>query len=251
MDQEQEQSHRPLPESEGERLGYEVGVSFAPSLRLESKEALLFGTKLAGSIPPTSVQIETNRWTYSASGVQLTVTPTTLTLSASTPPLPTKDSFEQRYRVILNLFAQEFSPKLLMYSRALFCALVPIDGDSRVFVGSHLLGFRPKRLGVFGRPTHGLGIRLYFPQYEKEQNDEIVPGEDWNANVKLESWLEDPRKLFVEIEGFWPDPSEWDTQAETRAADRLDTVTEFFRGKLLPFLRYDDEQDHEEVDDGD
>jgi hypothetical protein len=234
----EQQSHTPDPESEGDRLVYEAGVSFLPPLRLDSTEALSFASKLSEHIPPSSVQIESNQWVYSAaSGVELKVTPTRLLLTAHSPSVPRQEPFEQRFQVILTRFKEVFNPKFIASSRALMCAIVPIDGDARVFLGGHLLRFHPRRLLLFGRPAHGLGIRFFFPQYEQESNGTVVDSVNWHANVKIESWLEDPSKLFVEVEGVWPNPEEWEETSENNAVSRLGSVSDFYQTKLLPFLR--------------
>ena len=55
---------------------------------------------------------------------------------------------------------------------------------------------------VFGRPVLGGGIKLVFPSVSGPEEPVI--------EVKVETFLADPRKLFVEVAGVWDSPTPLD-----------------------------------------
>ena len=65
----------------------------------------------------------------------------------------------------------------------------PEGEDSRNFLAQRVLRIDSERIGRFERPLHGLGIRLHFPA------DQQHPVEN---DVKVESFLRDPTRLFLE-----------------------------------------------------
>ncbi len=82
-------------------------------------------------------------------------------------------------------------------------------------------------LSVFGRPVLGGGLRLVM----SPQPDDLQPVQ---IEVKIESFLRDATKLFVETQFKWPRPMP--PGASLDPMSRLNRVDEFVEEKVVPFM---------------
>lgn len=108
--------------------------------------------------------------------------------------------------------------------RALFATATE---HSFQYLWEQRLGQSTEELAVFGRPVLGGGLRLVFPPVQEE-------GEQFQAEVRVESFLEDVRRIYVEVNlaNGTPEPvSAMNPTALVHATE------EFLVGRLLPFLR--------------
>jgi len=105
----------------------------------------------------------------------------------------------------------------------------------------------PRRLDPMGRPLHVLGMRLFFPPYiEKDKTDQSKNRvTDWGVDVKLESWIEDPGKLFVEVNGHWHRPEKWDDKSVESVVGRLQVLADYLRNRVIPFLAHTSQEDED------
>lgn len=108
--------------------------------------------------------------------------------------------------------------------RALFAATTE---HSFQYLWEQRLGQPTEDLGIFGRPVLGGGLRLVFPPGEAE-------GEQYQAEVRVESFLEDPRRLYVELNLASGVPEAVNAMNPTTL---VQTTEEFLGARLLPFLR--------------
>ena len=89
------------------------------------------------------------------------------------------------------------------------------------------LGQSTDDLSVFGRPILGGGLRLMFPPGQAE-------GEQYQAEVRVESFLEDVRRIYVELNLASGNPEPINALNPTAL---VGTTEGFMQDRLLPFLR--------------
>ncbi len=86
-----------------------------------------------------------------------------------------------------------------------------------------------------------------FPPFEFVHQEDTEPsseeqpeGQDWEADVRIESWLQDPAMLWIEMQGTWHEPMQWSDQVTEEIVDHLRIASEFVDNKLIPFLKHRD-----------
>jgi len=85
----------------------------------------------------------------------------------------------------------------------------------------------PDSLAALGRPVLGGGLRFVMPP----QPDDPEPVQ---IEVKIESFLRDAKKIFVEAQFTWPSPKPPGSPFDP--ADRLEQVNEFIESRVVPFM---------------
>lgn len=104
--------------------------------------------------------------------------------------------------------------------------------DSRAYLKDGLLGF-DEELETLGRPPGLYGMRLVFPPTQEEP---------WAFALRVESFANDPRSLFVENQGTFGPLTGPDVQAGLQR--HLDATYAFVVERALPFLeRFDVRQE--------
>jgi hypothetical protein len=88
------------------------------------------------------------------------------------------------------------------------------------------LGQSEHALGVFGRKVLGGGLRFVMPP---------EPGKPAQIEVKIESYLKDTSKVFVETQFAWHASTPPDVSFEPRA--RLREVNEYAKGQVVDFMK--------------
>ncbi len=88
------------------------------------------------------------------------------------------------------------------------------------------LGQTPKALGAFGRPIRGGGLRFVLDPVQEEMPCQI--------EIKLESFLRDTTKVFVEIQFNWPVITQPGSPFGVR--EHLLQVTDFIEHQLNAYL---------------
>jgi hypothetical protein len=81
---------------------------------------------------------------------------------------------------------------------------------------------------LFGRPILGGGLRFVLPGLGDDPKTQ-------NIEVKIESLLADPSKLFVETQAIWPRPLAAGEPFEVGLL--LSTVAEYIKGPVMNFLQ--------------
>ena len=100
-------------------------------------------------------------------------------------------------------------------------------GDARVFLGQRCLRL-DDRLGPLGRPVHAVGLKMLLPP---------LPGPDkpnWQAEIKIESLVEDVAQLYIEVDARWANPVQWD---HNTIIERVKTTHEFITTRIVDFLQ--------------
>ncbi|MGD0382134.1 MAG: hypothetical protein ABSA77_01345 [Thermoguttaceae bacterium] len=242
---ELEHTDRPKPGAKKESLAVFLGVDFYRGIRLDRKIGLEFASIITDFMPTENVSISDNRLVIKtpANDFEVHISQTSIQL-VQKDLSKGQEFFEKRFQVILNRFSERFSPEMILSSKAMIRALIEIDGDARSFIGFHLMRLNPETLTLMKRPLHLFGLRLFFPPFEVEQSEsEKQPGhesaikpEDWSADVKIESWIENPSKLFLEVDGRWDEPKVWNNESVEEVWSRVATVDQFIDKNLAPYL---------------
>ena len=217
-DAEHEPTHRPVPSTETQPLGYLIGIQFHPPIKLIHSKGLEFAAKLSTHVDvPRGLDLQENQWSFSqplgttSRGVfQVVVKESELVLEAAFPSHPL-EWFEHRFKFIVEEFRRMFTPGLLLASSAAYRGTLQIDGDARNVLDHARYQDGTRTISTnLGRPLHLFGIRLLMPPFQEQKPAEgkrkkakVVRTVDWVADVKAESLVEDTGKLFLEATGQW------------------------------------------------
>jgi len=240
-------THRPREDVEYEWLGFSFGLHFHPPIKLTAKDAHEFSAAVTERFEIDYANIESDGWTLSSSrhGFRVTVTQSQLELHCE-PPEERQERYEVYYQRIVNCFEERFHPQVVLASKAAIRGLLDMDGDSRLFLTQQVLKMSSERLDLLQRPVHGLGLRLFFPSFRTKDEVDGERSCDWDLDVRLESWLPDPRKLFVEADATWGQPEPWNEKCLEAVFGRLGTVSEYVKKEIRGFLMYNRNHDTEE-----
>lgn len=91
------------------------------------------------------------------------------------------------------------------------------------------LGQRKESLAIFDRPVQGGGLRLVMPERQNEKDPKRV-------ELKIESFIRDPKQIFVEVQFGWQDPIVATSIADFRIADRLKNLEDFIENRVHKFM---------------
>jgi hypothetical protein len=104
--------------------------------------------------------------------------------------------------------------------------------DSREFMARRVIGAADEAWAAFGRPMQGVGLQLTFPRTENKP--EVF-------NVKIETWNQDPRSLWIENVGLFTQPTPSANLADLTGC--LYTTYKFITGPVSRFLNGFDRPD--------
>ncbi|MCC6672478.1 MAG: hypothetical protein IT458_15545 [Planctomycetes bacterium] len=97
--------------------------------------------------------------------------------------------------------------------------------DSRDFFARKIVSGPTENWTAFGRPLASLGMRLAFPQ--TDQHREVY-------NVRVETWNQDPRSLWLENLGSFPGPMEVENLPQLGV--HLHATYAFLTGPVFQFV---------------
>lgn len=97
--------------------------------------------------------------------------------------------------------------------------------DARIFLTQKVCSIQDEQLQEFGRPLHGIGLRLFFPASQE------APAE---YDVKVESLLRDPMQLFLENRAKFYVPVQ--TADLTPMKSNLEATEQFLTETVVRFL---------------
>jgi hypothetical protein len=219
-------------------MWHSLRLDFYPPIKLTRRDGLRFGESIAEYIEPEDVQPGVTEWQFSGGaiceGMNLHITRQSIRIDVRNPS-NSLEWYEHRFEPILKLFSQTFSPQVALQCNVAITGLVdlPPNMDARSFLGGYVMQMHPYKLEPIERPLHVLGVRLFFPPFAREDGSRT----DWSVNVRVESGINDPGKLFLESTAEWREPAPWNTQYVTDAVGRLGLVSSFMSDKLVKFLR--------------
>ncbi len=101
--------------------------------------------------------------------------------------------------------------------------------DSREFLLRRVIGAPDQAWGAFGRPMQRVGLSFTFPQVQ--EHDQVF-------NVRIETWNQDPRSLWIENVGSYTRPVPAERIPDLGAS--LLTTYKFVTGQVSRFLSHFD-----------
>lgn len=237
------QTHRPEPDAKIDARGYSTSLRFHPEIKLDKKRGHQFAASLADYLNLEKNEFESHKWTFleplpgePTSRFIVTVSPNSINLDMRFPN-QVQEWVENRFGMVLTRFRETFKPEFLLQSEASVRGTLPIDGDARTFLAVHVMGMDAEKVTPFGRPLHLLGLRFFFPPFIKEAGDEESEVTDWTLEVRAESLMEDPSKLFLEAEATWIEGHRWDSKTVDVLTEHLGTVKRYLEQNVMGFLQ--------------
>ncbi|GAB4138325.1 MAG: hypothetical protein Fur0037_03970 [Planctomycetota bacterium] len=101
--------------------------------------------------------------------------------------------------------------------------------DGREFLSRRLIAPETDAWSVFGRPVQALGLRIQIPPVEDHRE---------SFQVRVESWLQDPRSIWIETIGSFANPTP--TENLPVLSNYLHSTYRFLTGPVGEFLsRFD------------
>lgn len=116
---------------------------------------------------------------------------------------------------------------VLGWNTGLRALLASSTEHSFQYLWEQRLGQPTEELAAFGRPILGGGIRLVFPPGQE-------PTEQYQADLRVESFLEDVRRLYLELNLAAGTPAPINAMNPTAL---IQTTEEFLQDRVIPFLR--------------
>jgi len=214
--------------------GLHAAVRFAPAATLDKQHKQQFQVKCGEGFDWRREEYNENLWVVQSpqtqgdprSQLKLSLQRDLLTFEDHFPT-GSLDLFNDNLQMVLNGFAAVFNPRLIVGSGAVIRMTVEAPGgDARVFLGNRTLQMGDK-LSPIGRPIHAVGLRLLLPPLTGENQP------NWQAEVKIESLVEDYRQIFIEVDARWGTSMVWNPED---VLGHLRTAHEFASSRVVPFL---------------
>jgi hypothetical protein len=257
MSESREPTHLPVTDGALAVNGYHISLRFFPELKLERKAGLEFAASLSENISLESTNMEGGRWVFTEplsgspdSEFEIAISPGSITLDLNYPPTPLFEKLERRFELVLEKFQESFHPTMLLTKSASVSGIFPIDGDARAFIAGHLTAIDADRMDHLARPIHLVGLRFFMPPFSTKGKKET----NWGVDVRAESLMEDPGKLYLEADAQWFEPpTPWSNERTVEeTVSCLKTVKSYLETKVIDFLKKEtdsgDSLEHEPVD---
>lgn len=219
--------------------GLHAAVRFAPIALMDKQHKQQFQAKCSEGFDWRREEYNENHWILRSpqsegdprSLLQLALQRDSLSFEDHFPT-GSLDLFNDNLRMALDAVAAVFSPRLLLGTGIVVRMTVEAPGgDARIFLGNRAFHLGD-RLAPLGRPIHAVGLRLLMPP---------IPGENqpnWQAEVKIESLVEDYRQIFIELDARWSNAQPWNLDEVT---SNVRTAHAFATEQVVRFLeQFDD-----------
>lgn len=228
-------SRLPLNPDSRQTIFAGVNYIFAPAPVLDNERFLVFQTALASH----GLTFEQAQRTEKAWNLIRSKPPLQIQMKLSGPPvgqvLITSDWMEGDLQAWIDdaaiicdaVFEVWPGEKQIVLRDATIRQLYDVGGDAFEYVWEQRLGQQVGQLEFLGRPVSGGGLRLVMPP-------NLKASEAVQAEVKIESFLKDPKKLFVQVTMAWPQPLP--PTKEFVPAKLVDKVSAFANEDVLEFL---------------
>lgn len=215
--------------------GVHVGARFAPTAPLDKQHKQQFQIKCSEGFDWRRQEYAEHAWQMTSpqaegdprSQLKLTVTTDSVNFEDFFPT-STLDVYFDNLRMAFGVVGTVFNPRIMLSTGAMIRLTAQTEeNDGRIFLGQRCLRL-DNRLGPLGRPVHAVGLKLVLPP---------LPGADqpnWQAELKIESLIEDVRQVFIEIDARWAQPCPWDPET---VVQRGRTVYEFLTTRVIEMLR--------------
>lgn len=147
--------------------------------------------------------------------------------SASVEAGVSPEIFVSEAEAVTDIFEELWPERRQIVARDATLRLLYDSGTDHAFqfLWEHRFGQAGQTLNAIGRPVLGGGLRLVMPPVSGESED--------FTEVKIESFLQDPSKIFIETSIKWPKPIAEGIMQPDGMVQALETFTE---EKVIPFL---------------
>jgi len=215
--------------------GLHVGVRYAPSAVLDKQHKQQFQQKCGEGFDWRRQEYQESVWHLASpqpegdprSQLKLSLQPDVVNFEDYFPTGPL-EVYCDNLKLALACVAEVFSPRLVIATGIVIRLTAQSDGnDARVFLGQRCLRL-DDRLAVLSRPVHAVGLKFLLPPL----NGDDQP--NWQAEIKIESLIEDVRQLFIEVDARWANPVAWDLGA---VVERLKTAHTFATGPVIQMIQ--------------
>lgn len=162
----------------------------------------------------------------------------------------THETFAERVRTIAGRAAELRNMPLFAAQTVVIRSLINprTASDTRVFLRDRMLGLGDAA-GVFGRPTELVGLRLALGNeapalYGGEASGTGPADGQGNYGIRIESWQQDARSIFIEVAGTFgptaPGPGVAGGEGYAALEENVLSTYAFLEDRVLPFVaRFD------------
>ena len=215
--------------------GLHVGIRFAPPALLDKLHKQQFQQKCSEGFDWRRQEYTDAGWILVSpqtdgdprSQLKLSVHPDLMNFEDFFPTGPLEVFFDN-LKMGLDAVASVFNPRIIIGSGVVIRLTAQSDGgDARLFLGQRCLKL-DDRLGPLGRPVHAVGLKMLLPP---------LPGKDkpnWQAEIKIESLVEDVAQLYLEVDARWANTVQWDHDV---IIERVKTTHDFITTQIVEFLQ--------------
>ncbi|MGH7564889.1 MAG: hypothetical protein ACREK5_10785 [Gemmatimonadota bacterium] len=136
--------------------------------------------------------------------------------------------FKEEAEAICDVFETAWPEKRQVVSKDSALRILYDAGPHHAFeyIWEHRLHQSKDALQVFGRPVLGGGLRFVIPPQPTDEDPVSI-------EIKVESFLRNPKKIFVETQMQWPKPQ---APARLNPSSLLQEVETFAFERVVPFL---------------
>lgn len=221
--------------------GLHTGIRFAPAVVMDKEQKRRFQMRASQGFDWARHEYNDKAWRLSSpqsegdprSHLKLTIQPEQINFEDFFPVGPF-DLYIDNLKLALEIVEDVFAPKILLGSGAMIRLTAEADGnDARIFLGNRCLGL-DRRLAPLGRPVHAVGLKMLLPPVAVKDQP------PWQAEIKIESLVEDIRQIFIEADANWSMPMAWNTEEVVR---RVTIASEFTRNEVVNFLQQYEQSD--------
>jgi hypothetical protein len=168
------------------------------------------------------------------------------------PQKMSEEWIEQRFQFAFDTFAKSFEPQLLMGLNINLLGIMDLKGDARRFLVEKVMHMDPSRFSLFERPFVMTGLHFFFPPFKTipaGPNDKETETA-WTCDVKIESLMADPNKLWLNSIAQWMDGKAWQQCVPSEINDRLGQAIDYLKRCVNQFVTGKPGRPHSETDDG-
>ncbi|MFH1614745.1 MAG: hypothetical protein ABIG61_06650 [Planctomycetota bacterium] len=120
-------------------------------------------------------------------------------------------------------------PVQILERRALIRQLYSLSDHAFKYLWEDRLGQSPEDFKLLGRPVLGGGLRFIMPPNPKDKQPVQI-------EVKIESFLQEAKRLFVETAFLWPKPAAISVEESSEVSNMLSAVENFATHQVLDFI---------------
>ena len=226
-----------------ETTGYQLKLEFKARDIPTQKKAFDFARVLCDSVVFEKIELGAHGWRFSIPLGGTANKPFVIGVGgdwlAIDVPVASQSQgwYAQRFALLIDRLRETLRVEQLLNCRVRLVCELQIQGDARTYMASEVMGMDPARLGAFRRPLHMVGLRLHFPAVR----DVATNGGSFHGalDLRVESSLDDPKKIRVETEAAWNDCGPWSDQTTSVVLGQLAAAREFLEQNVARFLTFE------------